>query len=137
MTPTERNALLRDLANEVATTVAPAIGLNHVPKCHRITRRRGRGYVHGFSVPLWAAANQHYFNYYAAHEVCHAITFSHDARFRAAEAVALSVLGLRPVYANGGAGPYVEALTDLSGFPLVVRIGKDNPTLPPGLSPVL
>lgn len=82
-------------------------------------------------------ANQHYFNYYAAHEVCHAITYAHDDRFRAAEAVALSVLGLRPVYANGGAGPYVVALTDLSGFPLCVRIGKANPTLPPGLGPVL
>lgn len=122
---------LRDRANGIAARVAPAIGLKHVPKCHRICRRRGRGYTHGFSIPLWAAAHPAYFDYYAAHETCHAITFDHGPAFRAAEQAALEVLGLRPVYTNHGAGPYVDALTDLAGNVVCVRMAKQNPCNPP------
>lgn len=132
MKPT--NAQLRERANAIAAIVAPAIGLQYVPLCHRITRRRGRGRTTGFSVPAWAAAHPLYFNYYAAHEVCHAhldAGYSHGPGFRAKEAIALAALGLAPIYQNGGKGPYVDALTDLAGNVVCVRNRPGAPCDPP------
>jgi hypothetical protein len=124
MKPAERNKLLRELANEIAAKVAPVIGVARAPKCHRITKTRGRGNQYQFSVPAWAAAPTaptEYFLYYVAHEVCHAVAFNHGPEFRAAECKALESLGLRPIYTGNGAGPYVSALADLAGNLVCVR----------------
>lgn len=130
MTTAERNKHLRELANEIAASVARVLGFDFTPKCHRITRRRGRGSVRGFSVPSWAATGPtDYFAYYVAHEVCHtAGNYAHDEKFRALELKALASLGLKPIYQNGGKGPYVEELHDYTtGKPLVRREGLNNP----------
>lgn len=128
MNNAERNKHLRELANEIAAVVAPAIGLPFVPKCYRITNRRGRGSERGFSVPHWAAKVTDYFFYYVAHEVCHASgDYSHGPGFKALEAKALSALGLVPVYENAGRGPYIEELRDISGKPLVRKTKTTYP----------
>lgn len=135
----ERRALLRKRANEIAARVAPALGLKKAPRCHRITRNRGRGYRHQFSVPIWAAKHDDYFAYYVAHEVVHAHSKAernHGPEFRRLEAIALAELGLAPIYQKGGRGPYVEALVDASGgFLRCVRLWPLDPTDPPTVYP--
>lgn len=112
MTTAERNKHLRELANDIAKQAAQVIGLSYVPKCRRITRRRGYGGPEGFSVPDWCAKNTDYFVYYVAHEVCHAKVHSHGPEFHAAERAVLRHFGMVPQYAHGGKGPYVYALRD-------------------------
>lgn len=112
MTITERNKHLRELADEIARTTANIIGLCRAPKCIRITRNRGHGYGHQFSVPAWAAENTDYFTYYVIHETCHAIPDGrhHSPHFHAAEQKAMREFGLLPVYEKAGKGPYITEL---------------------------
>lgn len=127
---TERNRLLREFANDIAASVAPVLGLR-VPKCHRITRRRGRGSVNGFSVPSWAAeAPTDYFIYYVAHEVCHTGgIYSHGDNFRALETKAMAHLGYVLEYQNAGKGPYpCKILCSKTGRVLCRREGVEMPT---------
>lgn len=130
------NKQLRAKADAIAARVARAIGLPKPPKCARITRRRGRGYTHAFSIPAWAAAHEAYFAYYVAHEVCHAHPQGqlpgHGYSFRRLEALALAELNMAPVYEKGGAGPYVDALTNLhTGNVVCVRVWPLDPVDPP------
>lgn len=114
MDKNERNKHLRELADLIAAEVAPVIGLKHTPRCARITKRKGRGYVFSFSVPQWATKFTDYFIYYVAHEVCHAVASDHGPVFKTAERKALAHFGMVPEYAKGGAGPYVSRLLDVT-----------------------
>lgn len=117
----ERNKHLRELANDIASATAKAIGLRHTPKCARITRRRGAGNAYSFTVPFWASRNTDYFVYYVAHEVCHAVSLGHGPTFRKAELTALNHFGLTPVYSNSGKGPYVHELIDVTTGKTIVK----------------
>lgn len=124
MTTAERNKHLRELADEIAASVATVIGLRCKPRCLRITRRRGWGYYDGrFSVPAWAANGPtEYFAYYVAHEVCHAEHGpAHGPVFRAREVKALASLGLAPIYEKAGAGPYLDGLADANTNKMIVE----------------
>ena len=129
----------REFANQVAKKVARILGLKQVPRCHRITRRRGRGGVRNqFSIPGWAFEGHEAFSiYYIAHEVAHFVSLAHDSRFHAAEQAALQPFGFRIVYEKDGAGPYAAAIKDESGKVLCDEFGRvlDNPATSATLTP--
>lgn len=128
----ERNRLLREFANDIAASVAPVLGLP-IPKCKRITKRRGHGHQGFFSVPIWAAsAPTDYFIYYVAHEVCHTGgIFDHGTSFRALETKAMSHLGYSLEYQNDGRGPYInKILCSKTSKVLVIRNGNEPPFTP-------
>lgn len=127
----ERNRLLREFANDIAASVAPVLGLP-VPKCSRITHRRGHGHYGTFSVPSWAAeAPTDYFIYYVAHEVCHTGgIFGHGPDFRVLETKAMTHLGYVLEYQNGGKGPYVNEIRCIKTRKILARrVGNERPTI--------
>lgn len=136
MTTAERNKQLREMANLVAAEVKKVVGTDFprqvTPYCHRIVRRRGRGYTGGsFSVPSWAERVTEYFIYYAAHEAIHCLIedSGHGRRFMEAESKALAAFGLRPEYGEGS--PYVERLYDIaSGNLICTKTKTDSHPIP-------